>query len=157
MAKAPRTSSAKTAAPATANGRVAANRAAGGTRFTRRAASKRTAWRGRSQGSGAGVRRTARTRPRQGAHPDGNRRTRSRCRRRLGAGSAILVGAIRGSESRRCCSKVVCALAGTGSVYISGEEAAEQVRMRANRLGLTGDARAPRHRHQCARCADRLR
>ena len=58
----------------------------------------------------------------------------------LVSGSAILVGGDPGIGKSTLLLQVVCALAGDGSVYISGEESAEQVRMRANRLGLTGDA-----------------
>ncbi|MEQ8248431.1 MAG: DNA repair protein RadA [Alphaproteobacteria bacterium] len=54
-------------------------------------------------------------------------------------GSAILVGGDPGIGKSTLLLQVVCALAGSGTVYISGEEAAEQVRLRANRLGLTGD------------------
>ncbi|NQV79014.1 MAG: DNA repair protein RadA [Alphaproteobacteria bacterium] len=57
----------------------------------------------------------------------------------LVSGSAILVGGDPGIGKSTLLLQVVCALAGRGTVYISGEEAAEQVRMRANRLGLTGD------------------
>ena len=54
-------------------------------------------------------------------------------------GSAILVGGDPGIGKSTLLLQVVVRLGGRGSVYISGEEAAEQVRMRANRLGLTGD------------------
>lgn len=56
-------------------------------------------------------------------------------------GSAILIGGDPGIGKSTLLLQTVCALAkaGTSCVYVSGEEAVDQVRMRAQRLGL-GDA-----------------
>ncbi len=53
-------------------------------------------------------------------------------------GSAVLMGGDPGSASRPCCSRRRRRWRGAGAsaVYVSGEEAAGQVRLRARRLGL---------------------
>ncbi|MCB9990488.1 MAG: DNA repair protein RadA [Rhodospirillales bacterium] len=60
----------------------------------------------------------------------------------LVAGSALLIGGDPGIGKSTLLLQVVCALAnkGTRCVYVSGEEAVDQVRLRADRLGL---AKAP--------------
>ena len=81
---------------------------------------------------------------------DRHRRARPRHRRRLRAGlGRARSAASRASASPPCCSRPrPRSPSGRRVVYVSGEEAAAQVRLRAERLGLCRRAGAARRRNQ---------
>jgi DNA repair protein RadA/Sms len=81
---------------------------------------------------------TCRSRRRRDRH----RRVRPRLRRRAGAGSAVLIGGDPGIGKSTLLLQVAAALAGGACAYISGEEAVEQVRLRAAAAGPGRRARS---------------
>ncbi len=86
----------------------------------------------------ARLRRAARRDRRPASAFDRHRRTRPRLRRRLVPGSTILVGGDPASEKSTLLLQAAASLAahGADSAYITGEEAIDQVRLRAERLGV---------------------
>ena len=137
-----RPSSARTAAPSRRAGRASAPRARSGTRSSRR----RTPSRRRAPGS-----RARRQRPRHRARRASRARTGEAPRFSTGIaeldrvtgggivpGSALLIGGEPGIGKSTLLLQLAAALARAGrrAIYFSGEEAAAQVRLRAERLGL---------------------
>ena len=119
-----------------------------------------------TRGRARGARRRSRRAP--APPPDGDRRARPRARRRPRARLARPARRLardRQVDAREHGARAACEAAGSATLYVSGEESAAQIRLRAERLGAGRAARAgpgrdrprDRPRHDRARSARGLR